>query len=271
MGALHEAGAKEWVTSLELECTNVLCVPIFLIPQMCPMLHTLAMRSCWLSDGDISTFAICMRGQLRALDLTNSRGFRDLGVKSLAAFSVGLEVLRLGGCEVSDDGIEKVALFCSKLKVLELTDSNAVSFLSLSHLPATCAVERLAPPPADLLGTPPPGIMQARPVKPSSFTAERGRRAAIGPRTSEVTQTKAEVEPEPPARISTGGRKSDANAQSTDTAGSPAAGSPIAKGPEEESKRSWLKPLVSWRKGRRKSAVDRYWDDDAQQDGEVTA
>ena len=275
VGALHEAGATESVATLELERTNVQSVPIFLIPQMCPMLHTLAMRSCWLSDGDISTFAICMRGQLRALDLSNSRGFRDLGVKSLAAFSVGLEELRLGGCEVSDQGIEKVALFCKKLKVLELTDSNAVSFLSLSHLPATCAVERLAPPPTDLLGNPPPGVTQARPVKPSSFTAERGRRAAIGPRTSQVTTTQpdTEAEPELAARTSAAGRKSNVNAEAPNSAESPSAGSPTAKGPEEANKqRSWLSPLVksTFRRGRRKSAIDRYWDDDAQ-DGAVTA
>lgn len=264
VSALHEAGATEFVVSLELERTNTLHVPIFLIPQICPMLHTLVMRSSWLSDSDLSTFAICMRGQLRSLDLSNSRGFRDLGIKSLAAFSVGLEELRLGGCEVTDEGIEKVAFFCKKLKVLELTDSPAVGFLSLSHLPATCEVERLEPPSATLLGTPPPGVTQARPVRAGSISAERARRAAIPPRASDAArESSMQVESGPTAaEIS-----NDAKAERESV---PARGSPTATPDttvEEKKTSSWLGSAFGWtraRRTRRKSAIDRYWGDVAE-------
>ena len=49
-------------------------------------------------------------------------GFGDRGLHAVAAFSEGLEVLRLGGCAVSDKGLVKVAINCAKLSSLEVTE-----------------------------------------------------------------------------------------------------------------------------------------------------
>ena len=72
-------------------------------------------------------------------------GFGDNGLKALAAFSERLQELRLGGCEVSDDGLEKICLFCNELRLLEVTKNDAISSTSLSHLCTDCTIELCAP------------------------------------------------------------------------------------------------------------------------------
>lgn len=151
--ALREAGGNAKTTCLKLERASITRSPLLVTAvQTCPHLSHVSLRSCWLSDSALSALAISIRGHLRTLDLTYSRGFGDVGVKSLAAFAPGLEDLKLFGCEVSDEGLEKVALFCTQLRHVEVTDSPAVSHVSLSLLSKDCTVKRSKIASLELLG-----------------------------------------------------------------------------------------------------------------------
>ena len=91
----------------------------------------------------LHSLAQAMKSRLKHLDLHGTKGFGDLGLKALAAFCEGLEELRLGGCDVTDDGVEKVAKFCPSLRAVELTENTRqITASSLQHFGAACAVER---------------------------------------------------------------------------------------------------------------------------------
>ena len=188
--ALRDNGVvNATITTLSFERISSSHVPLATIAQKCARLNSLSLQSCWISDGALSTFAICMRGRLRALTLTNSRGFRDAGVKALAGFCANLEELRLGGCLVTNEGVEKVAIFCVKLRQLEVTDSPAVSVSSLSHLRHDCVVVRMKPPAEDLLGTQPPEElleMEANSRRYEELARYQQKRALIGQQQSDL-------------------------------------------------------------------------------------
>ena len=153
MSSLRHTGANRESLSVSLEKIDGSKM-LVLIAQGCPRMHTLSLRGGRLTDAALQEIAVSMRSRLKSLDLHQTRGFGDRGLKALAAFCTGLEVLRVGGCAVSDEGIEKVAMFCAKLRVLEVPESSAVSPGSLSHLSERCTVERSTKPPAQINGAP---------------------------------------------------------------------------------------------------------------------
>jgi hypothetical protein len=160
------SGADHATSSLSLEKvdgTRTLVV----VAERCPELHSISLRGGTLTDAALASIAIAMRGRLRSLDLRGTSGFGDLGLKAIAAFSEGLQLLRLGGCAVTDAGVEKVCLFCHELRLLEVPDSPAVSTTSFSHLSKDCKVERVAAAAA------PSAAPSAADVEPREPPAER--------------------------------------------------------------------------------------------------
>lgn len=169
---------------------------LVVVAERCPNLHSISLRGGTLTDAALASIAIAMRGRLRSLDLRETQGFGDLGLKAIAAFSEGLELLRLGGCAVTDAGVEKVCLFCHELRLLEVPVSPAVSTTSFAHLSKDCKVERFdrevtlpsyapspVPPPA-----PPPAPPAAAPADPEE-PAERPARAARASSTASNTSS----------------------------------------------------------------------------------
>jgi hypothetical protein len=144
---LHRVQASEEMTTLSLHGIDGSRV-LELIAQRCPLLDSVSLRDGTLSDDALRSLAQSVKDRLRSLDLHGTRGFTDLGVKSLAVYCEELKELRLGGCNVSDDSLEKVAKFCPKLIFVEVTaNTEKITDSSLSRFSEDCTIERYDEPP----------------------------------------------------------------------------------------------------------------------------
>ena len=124
---------------------SVLLVPLLL---RCPGVTEVCIRSSRLANAALVSLAQHLATRLVSLDLCETHGFDDQGVKALAAFCTSLSTLRLAGCAVTADGLLPIVKHCNALRHLEVTDSAAVQSSSLAGLSEACVVERTPPKPA---------------------------------------------------------------------------------------------------------------------------
>ena len=81
----------------------------------CENLKSVVLRGGSLHNSTLSACAQLVQDKLIDLDLTGTRTFDDLGIKSFAAYCPSLKSVRLSGTKVSDDGLKAVVKLCAVL------------------------------------------------------------------------------------------------------------------------------------------------------------
>ncbi len=117
------------------------------LQQSCPLLHTLSLEDCKITDAGLQAFANGMP-KLSHLNLTHGTAYKKItnaGIKYdnnpnvLTARNVGigcpkLEHIRLSRCvAVGDDGIKSIAENCHTLKCIRLSNCNNIQGTFLEH------------------------------------------------------------------------------------------------------------------------------------------
>ena len=98
------------VSATNLELTGATDRVVLAACTHCDALTVISVRHGKLRNSTLNTIAQKCKSQLAELDLSGTKGFDDLGVKSLAVYCEGLTALRLLDCKVTDEGERRLLL-----------------------------------------------------------------------------------------------------------------------------------------------------------------
>ena len=143
---LRDAGIPTGTLKLELQQSSVHSTDKVLLAaaQHCRSVQSLSIRDATLHNSTLSTLAQQLKGQLRELDLTGSRGFDNLGIKAFAAYCPELTRIVITGCPLTDEGLVPLIKCCSMLRALTYSESKKIH-KCLEFIHTDCEVTKLPP------------------------------------------------------------------------------------------------------------------------------
>jgi len=169
---LSAAGISVGATDLELVGKSNTDRVLLAACQHCSRLRSMCVQNAKLHNSTITSLATRFRDQLNHLDLTGCRGFDDLGIKALAAYCPELEMLKVAGTPLTDDGLIAVLKNCPKIRELEVDESAKIS-KCLSHAHADCDVTRVP------IAAKAPMVSRPEPLAEASVTSNKGRKFSL--------------------------------------------------------------------------------------------
>ena len=123
------------------------------VSRRCTCFTALVILDSQLHNSTLQALLQTAKHRLVALDLSGSKGFSDVGLKSVAVWNANeLQSLRVVACPVTDDALKVVAKHCPEVRTLAVTSSSRITDASLGLFHDECAIERVAPP----VPSPPP-------------------------------------------------------------------------------------------------------------------